>query len=352
LIGPINETARLGDLGKLTEFCNRWIADELQLAEARLTLFGNDGNSPRLLASSTHMSEETLMVRRGAEFLGTLRVRSHGAMISGETYAALELVCEQLPAAVDLCRSIDEKLQLERDFAERERLALVGQMAASISHNLKNPLGSIKTILQLQLERPELPDTMRRETQMVLDEIGRLSAKLNQLLQFSRPGLRLVGAARCDLARVAQDVAEVFRHEAQEKGAALEWPATIESCWVAASAEGVNDIVSNVMINAIEAVERGGHVKMRIARNGMNCDLEIEDDGPGIAAGAREKMLRPFFTTKPRGTGLGLAIVQRRLEEISGRLEAESPIEHGRGTRFRLTFPLATLTEQGNEGAG
>ena len=75
-------------------------------------------------------------------------------MISGETYAALEFLCEQLPAAFDLCRLIEEKLQLERELAERERLALVGQMAASISHNLKNPLGSIKTILQVQLESP------------------------------------------------------------------------------------------------------------------------------------------------------------------------------------------------------
>ena len=79
-------------------------------------------------------------------------------------------LAEQLPAMIDLCRLIEEKLKLERALAERERLALLGQMAASISHNLKNPLGSIKTILQLQLESPELPDTMRRETQMVLDE--------------------------------------------------------------------------------------------------------------------------------------------------------------------------------------
>jgi len=352
LIGPINEAARLGDLEKLTAFCDRWIAAELQLAEARLTVSAGAGSAPQLLAGGAHLSEETLEVRRGAELLGTLRVKSHGAMISGETFAALELVCEQLPAALDLCRSIDEKLQLERELAERERLALVGQMAASISHNLKNPLGSMKTILQLQLESPELPATMRQETQMVLDEIGRLSAKLNQLLQFSRPGLRASGAARCDLVRVAQQVAEVFRHEAEQKGATLEWPLAKENCWVAATAEGASDIISNVMINAIEAVDRGGHVRMRIVPNGASCDLEIEDDGPGIAAGTQERMLQPFFTTKPRGTGLGLAIVQRRLEEISGKLEAESPVESGRGTRFRLTFPLVAAAGLGNEIAG
>ncbi len=144
-------------------------------------------------------------------------------MISGETYAALEFLCEQLPAAFDLCRLIEEKLQLERELAERERLALVGQMAASISHNLKNPLGSIKTILQVQMESPELPASMQQETQMVLEEISRLSAKLNQLLQFSRPGVRSRGAAgTCDAARVARDVVSMLRHEAENRGVALE----------------------------------------------------------------------------------------------------------------------------------
>jgi len=82
---------------------------------------------------------------------------------------------------------IEEKLLLERELAERERLAVLGQMAASISHNLKNPLGSMKTILQVQLENPEMPEALRGETKMVLEEINRLSAKLKQLLQFSRP---------------------------------------------------------------------------------------------------------------------------------------------------------------------
>src|SRR5260370_15948569 len=84
-------------------------------------------------------------------------------------------------------------------------------MAASISHNLKNPLGAIKTILQVQMENPELPGSLRGETQIVLDEIGRLSSKLNQLLQFSRPALRGGSVdASCDAAAVIEEVAGGF----------------------------------------------------------------------------------------------------------------------------------------------
>ena len=345
LIGPINEAARLGDIGKLSTFSEKWIADELQLAEVKIELgkngyrrVGSAGNSP-----------ESFEIRRGEETLGTLRVKPHGAMISGETYAALELVSEQLPAAYDLCRSIGEKLQLERELAERERLALVGQMAASVSHNLKNPLGSIKTILQVQLENPAMPAAMREETQMVLDEIGRLSAKLNQLLQFSRPGVRRGSTAgKCDVARVAEQVVSVFRHEAETKGLALELSGIQGSCLVAASAEAVSDILSNILLNAIEAAERGGHVGVSLQTGEQYCQVDIIDDGPGIPPGLREKIQQPFFTTKARGTGLGLAIVQRRLEEVNGRLEVVSPVENGRGTRFRFVLRL-TSWGLGNE---
>src|SRR5437899_12118302 len=153
-------------------------------------------------------ADELFAIRQAGNVTGVLRVRAHGAMLSGETVAALEFLCEQLPGALDLCRVIEEKLGLERELAEREKLALVGQMPASISHNLKNPLGSMKTILQVQLENPELPESIRGETKLVLEEIGRLSTKLNQLLKFSRPAVRGgSGTVSCDLAAVVEEVA-------------------------------------------------------------------------------------------------------------------------------------------------
>jgi signal transduction histidine kinase len=341
LMGPINDLARRGDLGKLTEFSERWIAEQLQLAQVQLSL--EEGSTvQRLPERAQRSSEECFEIRRAGKHIGSLRVRAHGAMISGETYAALEFLCEQLPSAFDLCRLIEEKLQLERELAERERLALVGQMAASISHNLKNPLGSMKTILQLQMENPELPASMRQETQMVLEEISRLSAKLNQLLQFSRPGVRSAGAAeRCNLEGVAENVVSVLRHEAESRGIRLELVSSGQECEVAASGEVANDILSNLVLNALEAVASGGHVRLLLEGQDGNCRASVEDDGPGIPEAVRGKILQPFFTTKARGTGLGLAIVARRVEEIGGELFVESPIQEERGSRFSVLLPLA-----------
>jgi signal transduction histidine kinase len=339
LMGPINEAARSGDRMKLRAFAERWIAEQLQLAEVRLVLDAHIKPVSEIPRRSA--SEATFEIHRGSEHLGILHSRSHGAMMSGETFAALEFVGEQLPAAFDLCRLIEEKLQLERELAERERLALVGQMAASISHNLKNPLGSIKTILQLQMENPELPASIRKETQMVLDEIRRLSEKLNQLLQFSRPGAPAVNAEdRCDIIRVAHSVAAVFHHEAEQRGVVLELQLDARSLEVSTGAEVAHDILSNLVLNAIEAAPAGGHVRLWLVSENGHCQVSVEDDGPGIPGGLKEQVLQPFFTTKARGTGLGLAIVERRLQELGGNLCVESPIQGQRGSRFRVALPL------------
>ncbi len=346
LMGPINEVARLGDVGKLRQFSEHWIKEQLQLAEVRVELDGT-GDSRRTTDRSNGGAIETFDISRGGQHVGSLQARAHGAMISGETFAALEFLCEQLPAAFDLCRLIEEKLQLERELAERERMALVGQMAASISHNLKNPLGSIKTILQVQMESAELPAALRGETQMVLDEINRLSAKLNQLLQFSRPGVRPSNKGdRCNVVSVAVSVAEVLCREADSSGVSLELAEHPGVCEVAASAEAVNDILSNLILNGIEAVGRSGHVTIGFHCEAHACTVAVEDDGPGLTPAMREKILQPFFTTKPRGTGLGLAIVTRRLEELGGKLEIDSPVSDNHGTRFRVTLPLAAKEPQ------
>lgn len=349
LMTEIQQEARQGDLARLSRLIERRIKEQLELREVRLVL----STQGTLVAKSIHSEEpraalafdpREFVILAGGTSEGVLRAEPHGATISGETRAALEFLCEQLPGALDLCRLIEEKLALERELAERERLALVGQMAASISHNLKNPLGSMKTILQVQLENPELPGSIRGETKMVLDEISRLSTKLNQLLQFSRPAVRGGnGAASCDAAAVVEEVAGVLSHEAERRGLKLHTQVSGAGAKVAMSAEALNDIVSNLVVNALEATQRGGHINVSTLQENGKCGLLVEDDGPGIPPELQEKILQPFFTTKSQGTGLGLAIVARRVAECGGKIDWESPVRNGHGTRFKVTLPMEEI---------
>jgi signal transduction histidine kinase len=346
LTKEIQEVARQGNLAQLERFIERRVKEQFEVREVRLQLI----QTGSLRADETVSAEPRAVLAfdprefqlfRGDQNQGVLHVEPHGATISGDTRAALEFLCEQLPGALDLCRLIEEKLQLERELAERERLAALGQMAASISHNLKNPLGSMKTILQVQLENPEMPESMRAETKMILEEIGRLSAKLNQLLQFSRPAVIGEGRpAKCDASEVAREVVGVLRPEAQRKGVALELSQAAAAVTVAIGTEGLNDILTNLVVNALDAAARGGHVQVEISMKDGNGLVAVEDDGLGVAAELREKILQPFFTTKTQGTGLGLAIVARRASEAGGKLEFESPVKNARGTRFLVWIPL------------
>src|ERR1700687_3664320 len=350
LTAEIQQEARKGNLKGLVDFIQRRVKEQFELAVVTLTLLdpgkaelrphvSRAGEEPERVYPS--VAGQFFPVRQKRGYVAMLRAEPHGSAISGETRAALEFLCEQLPGSLDLCRLIDEKLQLERELAGRERLALMGQMAASISHNLKNPLGSMKTILQVQLENPELPDSMRAETKMVLEEVGRLSTKLNQLLQFSQPAVRGGSAiGSCDARVAVEEVAGVFSHEAERRGVKMQIKVSGESARVAASAEAVNDIVSNLVVNALEATPRGGHVIVSAASHDGACIIAVGDEGQGIPAAVREKILQPFFTTKSQGTGLGLAIVARRVAEFGGRLDWVSPANNGQGTRFCVTLPL------------
>src|SRR2546430_9611221 len=138
LTKEIQEEARQGNLAQLEKFIERRVKEQFELREVRLQLC-TTGSSPPVENISAEpraalaFDPREFFLIQGNRSQGVLRVEPHGAIISGDTRAALEFLCEQLPGALDLCRLIEEKLRLERELAERERLAVVGQIAASIS---------------------------------------------------------------------------------------------------------------------------------------------------------------------------------------------------------------------------
>jgi len=354
LSAELQREALRGESGRLIEFAEEHIRQEFGLELVRIHLKSSVAN--RALMDRDPCQRETEAARPawagqpvrlrlgkpGAE-MGELEVVPVGSAISGEASAALDFLAEQFPAVIELCRVIEQKVELERELDERERMALLGQMAASISHNLKNPLGSMKTILQVQLENSALPADSRRDLAMVLSELDRLSAKLNQLLQYARPAVRSSGAApgRVDVGAVAEQVVSLLRHDAERRRVSVRLSDESRGASIGGPAEALADILSNLVVNAIEAATDQGAVSVSVARDAQDLVLTVNDDGPGIAAENRANVFQPFFTTKPSGTGLGLAIVERRATELGGTVMCESPVADGRGARFIVRLPIA-----------
>jgi signal transduction histidine kinase len=196
----------------------------------------------------------------------------------------------------------------------------------------------MKTILQVQLENPDLPRDVRHDCALVLGEIERMHAKLKQLLNFAKPS---ANGQRVAAVALAKQTAELFRHDAERRNVILEFDAPAEEIHIVAAEEALGEALSNLVVNAIEAQPDGGRVRVGLARDDDRLEICVEDTGPGISPELRAKMFQPFFTTKATGTGLGLAIVARRVAEMGGTISCESPLAGGKGTRFRLALPLA-----------
>jgi signal transduction histidine kinase len=352
LSAGLQREAQSGELGQLIKSGEERIRKEFSLQEVRIHLNDMDENEmpkrPRAELPPAWAGQPVRLPLGGSaksdEFsskMGDLEVVPVGSAISGETMAALEILAEQLPAIIELCRTIEQKLALEREFAERERMALVGQMTASISHNLKNPLGSMKTVLQVQLENKELPVQARKDLGIVLAELDRLSNKLTQLLRYARPAVRSGSAPQLvEVGAIADQAVALLRLEAEQRGGRLDLSDESGGAKVRGSEEAITDIVSNLVVNALEAVRENGAIAVRLSREGTVLLIEVKDDGSGISPENQARLFQPFFTTKPRGTGLGLAIVERRATELGGTVACESPGANGHGSRFIVRLPV------------
>ncbi|MGH9746161.1 MAG: two-component system sensor histidine kinase NtrB [Candidatus Acidiferrales bacterium] len=333
----IQTDARNGNIAELIGFAERRIREEFGLAVVRISVPREAGLAPLESPGGLGHVARLPLMKDGGE-IGLLEAATTGSYLTGETSAALEFLAEQLPASIDLCRLIGEKLQLERELAERERLAGLGQMAANISHNLRNPLSSMKTVLQVQLENPELPLDMRRDCSLVVNEIDRMSAKLTQLLRYAKPS---VNGERVGAVALARQTASLFGRDAEQRNIRLEFDQPREEIAVLGSEEALGEVLSNLIVNAMEAQPNGGRIRVGLSRNGDFAEIRVDDDGPGISEELRAKIFQPYFTTKPTGTGLGLSIVARRIAEMGGTIECESPLRDGTGTRFRVTLSVS-----------
>ena len=336
LVMEMQQEARQGNVGQFVAFAERRIREEFGLADVRISI-PRDAAAKSLESPGGLGHTVQVPLKNDGQEMGLLEAASTGSYLTGETSAALEFTGEQLPAMIDLCRLIEDKVRLERELAERERLAMLGQMAASLSHNLRNPLSSMKTILQVQLEHPSLPLDVRHDCALVVGEIDRMGEKLKQLLNFAKPSVNERSVAAVALARQA---AALFARDAERRNLRLEFDGPTEEIFVLASEDALGEALSNLIVNAIEAQPNGGRVRVGLARAGERLELRVEDDGPGISQELRAKMFQPYFTTKATGTGLGLSIVARRVDEMGGTIFCESPVRDGKGTRFVLRLPI------------
>ncbi len=254
----------------------------------------------------------------------------------------IRLLTNEIAAALERSQLLEKQLAMERELEKRSHLEDLGRMAATIAHNVKNPLSSIKTIMQLQSEAENLTEDQKREIEMVTEEVDRLAKTVSSLLRFSSLGhenSKGDEAEEVNLEHLTASVGAVFRGDMDSKRLKLERRVGGESPVVRTHGDALKDILSNLLSNAIEASPEGGSVWIEFRHNERQLVLSVVDEGPGIPEEIRHRVGDSFFTTKSKGTGLGLAIVKRRLEQLGGNLSILNPA-FGKGTRIMVAIPL------------
>jgi len=275
---------------------------------------------------------------REGRVVGLLAVRGDGQSLTAEKREVLTVLAGHLAAAIENCQLLEEKVKLERELAERERLASLGQMAATVAHEVKNPLSAIKSITQVMREDEAVGREYGRDLDLITGEVDRLSRTVSQLLSFSRPSV--VAGASATLGEIIESVLALTQSEADERAVKISSDLQADPKLDGERAAAIKEVLLNLVLNALQAIKRDGEVKIETASNDANqLKITVTDTGIGVPPSMQEKIFEPFFTTKQRGTGLGLAIVARRVRELGGTITLASPVVDGRGARFVIALP-------------
>jgi signal transduction histidine kinase len=281
-------------------------------------------------------------MRREEKVAGLLAVDSGPSGMTYDARSIIEVLADQVAIAIDDWRLLDENLRLERELAERERLAALGRMAATVAHEVKNPLSAIKSIAQVMREDETLSKDYGRDLTLIVGETDRLSQSVTQLLSFARRETPAEQPLNAD--ELFRSLIDLFRVNALEQGTVLGYEIKTDVQLTGKSVSALRDALSNLLLNALQATPRGGHIMLSATTVDGHLLINIQDSGSGIPESLRDRIWEPFFTTRQRGTGLGLAIVRKRLQEVGG-TAVLLPLEDRAGASFQLRVPL---TEQAN----
>jgi two-component system sensor histidine kinase PilS (NtrC family) len=230
--------------------------------------------------------------------------------------------------------------QMEERVRIADRLAGVGEMAAGLAHEIRNPLASIAGSSQLLREAADIPEDASTLLEIIERESKRLNALISDFLSFTGTSLRSL--ARVRVTSLLREIAEAVRAgEAREKGLLVEDVATKE-LEVEGDAEQLKQVVWNLVRNAVQSTPPGGRVLLdayeQIRHGTRYAVLTVADSGVGIEPQDMERIFNPFFTTKEGGTGLGLSISQRIVHHHKGFIEVRSL--PGQGSTFSVFLPV------------
>jgi two-component system sensor histidine kinase PilS (NtrC family) len=228
---------------------------------------------------------------------------------------------------------LTEVRKLESALEKSRRLAALGELAASLAHEIRNPLGAMSGAFQILSTSAELGEEDKSLIDIITREMGRMEILINDVLEYARP--RRQEMVTQNMSALIADVVRTFKmdEEAAERVVEVEGEAEL---WVKADGAQIRQVMWNLLTNALQATEPGDRIRVVFREEGGTLIIEVRDTGCGIDASALNAIFDPFFSTREMGLGLGLALCRRIVEEHGGDISAQS----GGETVFRVRLPM------------
>ena len=242
----------------------------------------------------------------------------------------------------EMIAGLKTKLELEERLNLSERAAVIGRLTQAIAHEIRNPLNVINLSVD-QVRAKYAPEDEARGRQFtrllssVKDEIARLRNMVNDVLNFGRPAH--LSVEKININDLVEETIQLIRPQAEEQNVEITFEGDGGLAVVAGDSERLKSCLSNITINALQAMPEGGRLSIRVRRVDGQVEVVIGDTGTGISPESINKVFEPYFSTKKSGFGLGLAVTKKIVEEHHGSIEVQSQVNQG--TTFILKLPLA-----------
>ena len=302
------------------------------------------GASPELARALDRAAQDGTRTSRAE---GTVTVRDRRFPIGLNTTNSAGDQGGAEATATAIFQDISDQKRLDSLHARAERLEAVAELSASLAHEIKNPLASIRSAVEQLARSPRTTVDERTLAELIVRESDRLSRLLSEFLDFAR--VRVARVEPVDLAAVARGAASLAAaHPDRPHNVEVVCAGMTDDMVVDGDEDLLHRAVFNLALNAVQASPQGGRVRVELAPLSMDqvpagvsfdlggIALRVSDDGPGIPLEIRDRLFDPFFTTKPGGSGLGLSIVHRAIEAHSGFVFVDSD---DRGTRVTVLLP-------------
>jgi len=254
--------------------------------------------------------------------------------------------------AVIVLRDLREIKLLEEKVRHSEKLAAIGELAAGVAHEIRNPLSSIKGFARFLAHSLSDRTQEKEYAEIMVKEVDRINSVVNDLLTFARP--LEPELAPTDVLELAEHTVRLVETDARSRDIKIRRKINPDLKRFLLDANQITQALLNLMLNALQEVDNGGVIDVGadVNESGTRLNIWVEDNGPGIPQDKKKKIFDPFFTTREKGTGLGLAIVHKIVENHRGEIRVESPLSgNTRGCRFTMTLSVASPeTQSSNKG--